>query len=65
MWSATEHLSLLGSNLTALRGLTEVVDDTVAASEPLGALAPEFTREGLADFPTDSAVSQFHNLYAR
>lgn len=54
LWSATEHLPLLGPNLTALRGLTEVVDDTVAASEPLIALAPEFTREGLT--PTNGKV---------
>ena len=54
LWWATEHVPWIGPNFTALRGLTEVVDDTVAASEPLVALAPEFTREGLT--PTEGKV---------
>lgn len=54
LWSMAESVPKLGPNLTAVRELTEVVDDTLAASEPLVALAPEFTPEGLR--PKDGKV---------
>ena len=48
LWSMAERLPKLGPNLITLRELTAVVDDTMVASEPLVALAPEFTHENLA-----------------
>ncbi len=47
-WRAAEHLPRFGPNLRALRGMTEVVDDALDAAAPSVALAPMFTREGLA-----------------
>lgn len=54
LWWMTEKFPLLGPNLKALRGLTEVVDDTMVASAPLVALAPEFTPAGLS--PRDGRI---------
>ena len=54
LWSMAEHLPKLGPNLITLRELTAVVDDTMAASEPLVALAPEFSHASLA--PKDGKV---------
>jgi len=54
LWSTAEHVPFLGVNLTAMRGLTEVIDDAMSASEPLVSLAADLTPEALA--PKDGVV---------
>ncbi|MDQ0374230.1 DUF4012 domain-containing protein [Cellulomonas humilata] len=49
-----ERVPLLGRNLAVLRELTEVVDDTLAAAEPMADLVPKFSAESLA--PQDGKI---------
>src|SRR5450830_1045207 len=54
IWSLAEHVPLLGRNLTAMRGLTTVIDDAMQVSKPLVSLATQLSPESLA--PRDGAL---------
>lgn len=54
LWSAAEHVPVVGPNMRALRELTGVVDDAMTAAEPLAALGEQLTPEALA--PKDGAI---------
>ena len=48
LWSVAEHVPFLGSNLAAMRGLTQVIDATTLAAEPLVGLAKDLSPATLA-----------------
>ncbi|WP_372595500.1 DUF4012 domain-containing protein [Actinotalea sp.] len=54
IWRGAEVLPSVGVNLTALRELTAVIDDTMTAAEPLVGLVGEVGAEGLK--PQDGAL---------
>lgn len=48
LWSAAEHVPMLGRNLSAMRGITSIIDDAMAASTSLVDLASSLSPESLA-----------------